>query len=238
VAIPGTSVISNGVNLLQFASPGSPPLILGQMHDDGQNGDAVAGDGIFTLVVPLDQPMTGTFQMQVSAAFRGVLKRVLSPAITINVTVTGTLPLPPDPGPAGMATLNGIDSDGDGVRDDVQRYIALIYPSSAKTRSALTQLAKGYLSKIADNATLQLAQLDSEATSYGIDCLFLTLPSTATQTLLGLEGQILNTQARISAYLGADSAVTSVFYELPKGSQQLSRCMVNPNTLSNGRGAQ
>ncbi|QKT02341.1 hypothetical protein HUS23_05985 [Ectothiorhodospiraceae bacterium 2226] len=33
--------------------------------------------------------------------------------------------LPPDPGPAGKATLVGIDSDGSGVRDDVQRYILL-----------------------------------------------------------------------------------------------------------------
>ncbi|QPJ60770.1 MAG: hypothetical protein G3M70_02240 [Candidatus Nitronauta litoralis] len=52
------------------------------------------------------------------------------------------LDLPPDPGEAGKATLLGIDSDNDGVRDDIQRYIELTYPESAKTRAALRQYAK------------------------------------------------------------------------------------------------
>lgn len=51
--------------------------------------------------------------------------------------------LPPDPAEAGKATLLGVDSDGDGIRDDVNRYIAqtywndpyaeLIYKKNAKT---------------------------------------------------------------------------------------------------------
>ena len=36
--------------------------------------------------------------------------------------------LPPDPGKAGKETPLGIDTDGDGVRDDIQRYIYFIYP--------------------------------------------------------------------------------------------------------------
>lgn len=35
--------------------------------------------------------------------------------------------LPPDPGEAGKATLLGIDSDNDGVRDDIQRWIVQNY---------------------------------------------------------------------------------------------------------------
>lgn len=31
--------------------------------------------------------------------------------------------LPPDPGPEGKFTLLGIDSDGDGIRDDIYRYV-------------------------------------------------------------------------------------------------------------------
>ena len=50
--------------------------------------------------------------------------------------------LPPDPGAAGKATLAGIDAGGDGVRDDVQRWIALTYPNSQKTRAVLTQRVK------------------------------------------------------------------------------------------------
>jgi len=50
--------------------------------------------------------------------------------------------LPPDPGAAGKLTLSGIDSDNDGVRDDVQRWIVMTYPNSQKTRAALTQRTK------------------------------------------------------------------------------------------------
>ncbi|MDX8380534.1 MAG: hypothetical protein R8M14_00305 [Ghiorsea sp.] len=42
-----------------------------------------------------------------------------------SVAVAQPSGLPPDPGAAGRGTLAGIDSDNDGVRDDVQRWIAL-----------------------------------------------------------------------------------------------------------------
>lgn len=49
--------------------------------------------------------------------------------------------LPPDPGPAGMKTIEGIDSDKDGLRDDVQRYIAMNYGHSALAVKVLTNIA-------------------------------------------------------------------------------------------------
>jgi len=49
-----------------------------------------------------------------------------STAAPSDVPKTGSSSvLPPNPGEAGKATLQGIDSDNDGVRDDIQRYIAL-----------------------------------------------------------------------------------------------------------------
>ena len=50
--------------------------------------------------------------------------------------------LPPDPGREGEKTLGGIDSDGDGVRDDVQRYIALNWGHSERAVRALSGVAK------------------------------------------------------------------------------------------------
>ena len=51
--------------------------------------------------------------------------------------------LPPDPGEAGKQTLLGIDSDNDGVRDDVQLAIARLYhdPEDKNVRLALNQFA-------------------------------------------------------------------------------------------------
>ena len=88
--ITDPSLITTGINLLRL-NPGGSPLILGQLHDDGLNGDAVAGDKTFTVQMSFNEPAAGQFQLQVSAAFKGVLQRVLSTTMTVMVT-TGSPP--------------------------------------------------------------------------------------------------------------------------------------------------
>jgi len=61
-------------------------------------------------------------------------------------------PVPPDPGEAGKQTLEGIDSDGDGVRDDVQRWIILTYLAEGEMREAVAQLAGAQLEFLAGHA--------------------------------------------------------------------------------------
>ena len=233
VPIPDSSLIPNSVNLLRLPATGTQPTNLGVMHDDGQYGDAVAGDQIYSLRVTFTEPISGQIRLQVSAPFRGVLRRVLSAPINIAVTSDGTRPLPPDPGPAGSTTIAGIDSDGDGVRDDVQRYIALNYTNSVKTQAALTQLTKAYLAELLDAENTHLTPTDSHAATYALDCLFYVTPSTASQLLKQLEGQILNTKDRISAYLKAEGGITTNFDLLPTPQQQQARCMINPDILPN-----
>ena len=62
---------------------------------------------------------------------------------TITVPADDSAPtLPPDPGEPGDGTVAGVDSDGDGVRDDVQRYIQITYPGDKPTIDILTDYAK------------------------------------------------------------------------------------------------
>jgi hypothetical protein len=49
--------------------------------------------------------------------------------------------LPPDPGVEADATVQGIDSNKNGIRDDVELAIFKEYPNSAKTRAVLLQYA-------------------------------------------------------------------------------------------------
>lgn len=49
--------------------------------------------------------------------------------------------LPPDPGEAANATIEGIDANQNGIRDDVELAIFKEYPNSAKTRAVLLQYA-------------------------------------------------------------------------------------------------
>jgi hypothetical protein len=78
IQITNPSVISNSVNLLQLGLPGAQSVTLGQLHDDGKNGDAVAGDSTYTIQRPFEAISSGQFQLEISAAFTGVLKRVQS----------------------------------------------------------------------------------------------------------------------------------------------------------------
>jgi len=49
--------------------------------------------------------------------------------------------LPPDPGEAADDTIEGVDANKNGIRDDVELAIFEKYPNSAKTRAVLLQYA-------------------------------------------------------------------------------------------------
>lgn len=240
IPIPGPSVVGNGVNLLRLGSAGTQPTVMGVMHDDGLNGDAVAGDHIYTLQVSFDQSSTGEIQLEVSAAFVGQLKRVISPPINVAITSDGTMPLPPDPGPAGMATLAGVDSDSDGVRDDVQRYIELTYPLSEKMRVALTQMAISLQRQVLDAPSAALSKTDELLWSYAADCLsFITSTNdndvagllNAKNIANGLQSAVLNTPARLTSYYQAADELGPFTYSSPNFASLGDRCMVKPSSF-------
>lgn len=86
VAILNPTPTTGSVNLLQIGPTGQP-TILGSMHDDGLNADSLAGDGTYTLQTTVFSTSTGPLTFQVSAAFSGLLKRVLSPVLTLPVQI-------------------------------------------------------------------------------------------------------------------------------------------------------
>lgn len=90
VQITDPTLIAGGVNLLRLGATGTQPTILGVMHDDGKNGDPVAGDQIYTLQVPFNEPTPTTIQLQISAAFKGILKRITTNSISLYVWGTAT----------------------------------------------------------------------------------------------------------------------------------------------------
>lgn len=85
-------VIATGVNLLHLDAAGRAIAIVGTMRDDGANGDAVAGDKIFTLRLTRTESAPGELRLQVSAAFQRLLRRVLS-SVTVVPIVANTPPV-------------------------------------------------------------------------------------------------------------------------------------------------
>ena len=88
--IPDSDLIGGSVNLQRLDASGNATTILGTLHDDGVNGDAVANDKIYSLVTTILENTPGAVRFRVSAAFRGTLLRAFSSPLTVNITGTAT----------------------------------------------------------------------------------------------------------------------------------------------------
>ncbi len=120
----------------------------------------------------------------------------------LSVVIPVAINLPPDPGPAGDVTIQGIDADGDGVRDDIEREIFFVYPDNAKARSVLYQMAKYYQSVIV-NRTSASTVLDNFGYLSALEpCLEAATGDLAAGGNL-LRPQLLNTYDRSVAYITA-----------------------------------
>lgn len=95
---------------------------------------------------------------------------LIAEARNLILIMENNMGLPPDPGEAGKSTLEGIDSDNDGVRDDLQRYIALTYTDSAKVRALLTQLVKILQQSLIDAEDKNLSIQHSDDVTRSFKC--------------------------------------------------------------------
>jgi len=125
-------------------------------------------------------------------------------ALFVPVTASvagGTGALPPDPGEAGKQTLLGIDSDNDGVRDDIQRWIYLTYPDNEKLRLGLSQYARGFQQILARGGDPEAVRELAAQSTRDLDCLFYIIDAVAVNISRELDARVVNTRERSLAYL-------------------------------------
>ncbi len=75
VSIPDATLLPTSVNLLRVGSTGATTIIA-SLNDQGLNGDAKAGDRIFTATVNFNESTGTTILLRFSAALKGTLKRI------------------------------------------------------------------------------------------------------------------------------------------------------------------
>jgi len=79
--------------------------------------------------------------------------------------------LPSDPGADAEKTVVGIDSNQNGIRDDVELAIFKTYPDSAKTRAVLLQYALALQMEVTQEVVnREVVTAVAEETSRGFDC--------------------------------------------------------------------
>lgn len=139
--------------------------------------------------------------------------------------------LPPDPGAAGEATLEGIDSDNNGVRDDVQRWIVMNYPNSEKTRAALTQMVSSMQQFLLDAVDPVKSYANAVQQDRDIECLVYVQPSGFYEIDVEFQAVFLNTYLRSKTWLQADKHLSGKAF--PSHSNKKQGCNFDPDIMLN-----
>jgi hypothetical protein len=120
---------------------------------------------------------------------------------------TGT-GLPPDPADSGKLTIQGVDSDNDGIRDDVERRISAYYPNNPTAR-AYSYIMAGYYQQIIENPLNKQLQLSLIQNLGQVEnCLELVLPGEPDAGAGLLRPWVLDTYERSYAYIEAQKLIS------------------------------
>jgi len=143
--------------------------------------------------------------------------------------------LPPDPGPAGDATLEGVDSNGNGIRDDIERWIYLTYPDSEKLRRALIQEYYPLQNMIihGQQQNRDAVYDDMIALQRSSECLYYVYPDRPHKVSAELEARILNTDQRTYGYFEASRLLGGGTFQGVPMSKWKNSCNFNPDEMKN-----
>lgn len=114
VSITDPNYLAGSANLQRLRGDGGVQAVVGLLRDDGRDGDAVAGDKIYTLRTLLTEATAGTVKFQVSAGFRRELKRTTAGPLTLTVDsavpapVIGAVSMAPASTAAGVAVISTV----------------------------------------------------------------------------------------------------------------------------------
>lgn len=141
---------------------------------------------------------------------------------------------PSTPAVDGKATLAGIDANVNGVRDDVEQYIAQSHPNSAKERAALMQYAAVTQKALLDANDKELSIQHAEESDRAMECGYYTMPfDTYVASRKALDQVLLNTDARNRAYFIYNDQLGGQNFMSTPDSLLASTCTVDPATLPN-----
>lgn len=119
-------------------------------------------------------------------------------------------------------TLEGVDSNNNGVRDDVEAYIHNNYPSENQ-RSAAMQLARGLQeSLLVDVEDINMVRQVSRKVNYAISCVYTQFDTdkgavAPAKVAYDLEAITTNTKERLKAYLAYNRSLDGTASAQPKG---------------------
>lgn len=143
--------------------------------------------------------------------------------------------LPPDPGAAGEATLAGIDANGNGIRDDVERWIYQTYPDSEKLRQALIQEYYPLQNMIINGDAQDRDAVYDDMNELGRagECLHYVHPDKPHTISAALKAEIINSGARTEAYFQSSRMLGGGTFSIRHPNEWKESCRFDPDSLEN-----
>lgn len=131
----------------------------------------------------------------------------------VQYELADTSGLPPDPGEQGLLTIVGVDSDSNGVRDDVQIAIANRYPSNTNAKLALSQAAKAIQHAFISQTSNDIQGLNNAFLEIiaATDCITITSPSPH-EDITFIQILMENTNERSQAYIDINNKASGQFF--------------------------
>lgn len=125
----------------------------------------------------------------------------------IFIIVPAGTGMPSEPGVNGDATIAGIDSDGDGIRDDVERRISAHYSNNASARAYSYMIAKRLQAIIVNSANKTTYIQAISELSFAENCLNIMLPTELNKGTRLVLPWVMNTYQRSIAYINARALI-------------------------------
>jgi hypothetical protein len=146
-------LIPGSVNLVRLNDNNVVIGIVGVMHDDGENGDVVAGDHVYSLQLALNEPAQRVFEFEVSAAFKGFLRRIISSPIefaAVSPVGESLADLVPSNGTIvlGTVTNQGSSLNSGEIVTTVTLAVTRVLEGSASSSSLLIEVPGGTLGSL------------------------------------------------------------------------------------------
>jgi hypothetical protein len=133
--------------------------------------------------------------------------------------------LPPDPGTAGEVSLQGVDQNGNDVRDDLERFILTRY-ASPPSRNALFEYARLFQDAL-ETTTADAAMEVRKRQILNHLCLTAVAGSSAQSLSDSVLAHALNTLPRARRFFEFD-ALSGGMYALPPAGAPSSHCPTGP----------
>lgn len=197
-------------------APGESKLIVknGQQNGDNKIVDSLSSAKVYvnnTLFFAPNNFNKNVYILEASVNLTGndeiSVELASNPGSYLTVEIMKDIELPPDPGEAGEQTLLGIDSDNDGVRDDIQRYIYITYPREERVRLALFQTARVYQELLLHSDDPEIVHENVKKLYRSMDCLYYIKNGVDNAMDIDdeLNAKILNTKERSLKYIKSNN---------------------------------